>query len=254
MLQVCPLISGICITRGKPAMLQMAINCFLGQTYPNKELIIIYENDDQPTVEFIASSNFDKQIIPIGLNRTSERKLGALRNYGIARATGEFIAQWDDDDWHHPDRLFEQYETLTASGKAGCVMTRWLIFDAVTRRAFISNERLWEGSILCRRNCFVEYQYENESAGEDTGVIDGLYKNGYLHLIEDLPHLYIYVYHGNNTWHYAHWNFMFKMGLPLPTAMGAQLANIIHPETDISQGKAILSQLLTENKILMEDE
>lgn len=249
-----PLISCICITRNKPSLLQTAINCFLSQSYPNKELIIIYENDDLSTVQFIAASNFDIQIKTIGLNRTPERKLGALRNYGIACATGTFIAQWDDDDWHHPDRLFEQYQLLTESGKAGCVMTRWLIFDAIAEKAFISNERLWEGSIVCRKYCFDEFQYENAGAGEDTAVIDALYSKGYLHLIEDQPHLYIYVYHGSNTWNYAHWSIIFKMGLPLPAKIGAYLSKIVHPETDVSQGKAIISELLAESKILIEDE
>ena len=51
-----PLISCICITRNRPGYLSKAIVCFKQQTYPNKELVILYEEDDLLTAAFFAAS------------------------------------------------------------------------------------------------------------------------------------------------------------------------------------------------------
>lgn len=53
-----PLISCLCVTHLKPRMLQRVIECFINQTYENKQLVIVYEEEDQATSEFISTRHF----------------------------------------------------------------------------------------------------------------------------------------------------------------------------------------------------
>jgi len=50
-----PVISCICVTRKKPALLERAVRCFLIQSYQQKELVIVYEDDDQVTIDHIGN-------------------------------------------------------------------------------------------------------------------------------------------------------------------------------------------------------
>ena len=48
MQQSVPLISCLCVTRARVALLNRAVRCFLDQSYPHIELVILFESDDAP--------------------------------------------------------------------------------------------------------------------------------------------------------------------------------------------------------------
>ena len=95
------LVSAIMVT-GKHAcrrsFSQAAIRCFLEQTHPDKELVII--NGGGPPL-CSAHPEVREIVVPVG----SDVTLGDLRNIGLEQARGDLIIQWDDDDWHHPRRM-----------------------------------------------------------------------------------------------------------------------------------------------------
>jgi len=239
-----PLISCICVTREKPRLLSRAIDCFLAQTYPNRELIILYEDDDTATKDFIGSIRPNPQIKTTIVARSSQIRLGQLRNMAIQEAHGEYICQWDDDDWYHAGRLEYQYAIITQTGYAGCIMLKWIIFDSTTGQAYISNPRLWEGSILCKKNILLPGSYENKSVGEDTILIETLFSNKALYPIMHVPHLYIYNYHVGNTWDRAHWEFIFKSGTPLSDEINFEITRIMANAYDAVEGALLLDKLL----------
>ena len=205
-----PLISCICVTRNKPLMLERAIQCFHAQTYPNKELIILYDDDDVATGFFLGNRPAVKNIRVICIPRSPDIKLGELRNIAIQAAGGTYVCQWDDDDWFHASRLQYQFQQVATSSYAGCIMTVWTIFDATVNKVYISNKRPGEGSIFCKKEVLLHTKYDNTSSGEEAPVIDHLLTSGLLYTIEEVPWLYIYVYHGSNTWDHAHWKEIFK--------------------------------------------
>jgi glycosyltransferase involved in cell wall biosynthesis len=105
------MISCLCITRGdRPEMLSEAVSDFVRQTFSDRELVILHDGDDtiQGAVRAIAAARAGASIrierVPPGPS------LGELRNIAIARAHGEWICQWDDDDRYHPERLRLQWE------------------------------------------------------------------------------------------------------------------------------------------------
>jgi len=97
-----PLVSCICPTYNRPPshqhLLEEAIESFLRQDYPNKELIVI---NDCPGQELVCDAPGVRVV------NVPERfpTLGEKRNAGVRLSRGELIAPWDDDDISLPWRL-----------------------------------------------------------------------------------------------------------------------------------------------------
>jgi glycosyltransferase involved in cell wall biosynthesis len=128
--------------------------------------------------------------------------LGSLRNIARQAGTGKYVAQWDDDDWYSPERLAEQMRSIRETGKPGCLLARWTMYDCVTKRAYVSNVRPWEGSIVVERAALPPYP--DLAKSEDTAVVGELIRHCQLTML-DRPELYVYVHHGMNTWDRRHW-------------------------------------------------
>lgn len=94
-----PFVSCQCITFGRPAMLNEAVECFLRQDYPGpKELVIL---NDQPGVTY----RFDHpEVRVINLDKRVET-IGRKRNLCVEACRGQVILPWDDDDIHLPWRI-----------------------------------------------------------------------------------------------------------------------------------------------------
>ncbi|MCX2431616.1 glycosyltransferase [Pedobacter sp. GR22-10] len=212
-----PLISCLCVTHRKPHFLLRAINCFEQQDYPNKELIIVYEADDQATSGFLQGLRPTFHIHLVCISKHKKLTLGELRNISIANANGAFLCQWDDDDWYSPIRLSVQYDVIVRSGKKGSILTKWLLFNYDNNFAYISNNRPWEGSLLCEKQSMKQIGYISANKGEDTPMIDGLIAMKILNFIPDRPELYVYTYNGYNTWDEKHFSSIFacsqKLGI-----------------------------------------
>jgi len=198
-------VSCLCVTRNRVELLSRAIDCFLAQTHAARELVIVYEDDD-PATRGLLSRMDDRRIRVIEVPSALGLPLGALRNLAIDAARGRWFCQWDDDDWHHPERLAVQWRALRASGKAACVLTRWLIYDVVSQRGYLSETRDWEGSLLCDRSAIdANHRYPPRARGEDTDFVAQLIARDALTRI-NRPDLYVYVHHGANTWDQTHWD------------------------------------------------
>jgi glycosyltransferase involved in cell wall biosynthesis len=239
------LISCICVTRKKPALLKRAIECFLAQSYPNKEMIILYEDDDDATEELLGQG-FPPET-GIRLLRVAaypKMTLGELRNVAIKIARGEFVCQWDDDDWFHSCRLERQYVKLFSEGRHGSILTQWLVFDHTTTTAYISNVRLWEGSILCRKSVLQQKAYEDKPLGEDTATIEYLASRDSLYFLEEVPGLYIYVYHGGNSWDYEHWKDIFLSSTAMSVEDSRIIADILAGVYTIGESSLFLDMIV----------
>jgi len=194
-------------------MLSRAISCFLDQSYPARELVVVYEDDDAATRKYLL--DFDEPSVrPIMVASSPKLTLGALRNISIQSSRGFFVAQWDDDDWYAPTRLAEQIKAIRTDDRRGCILARWLIYDEITDTVHLSNRRAWEGSLLIERSAVPPYP--ELSKGEDTSVIKKLVSDKALVSL-DSPYLYVYTYHGKNTWDRDHWDMnILPFVNPLP--------------------------------------
>ncbi len=100
----------LCLTQNRRKWLPLAIQCFLKQTYPNRELLILADGESV------------RDLVPddprIRLVEIEQRNIGDKRNFGCSIARGSVIAHWDDDDHSEPQRLDDQIARLVESGKA----------------------------------------------------------------------------------------------------------------------------------------
>jgi len=242
-----PLISCICITRNRPDLLARAIKLFKLQSYAKKELVIIYREDDWQT------SSLLKELSPAGLLLVEVPKsqlfnLGQLRNLGIEQCNGELICCWDDDDWHHFRRLEVQFAVIRASGFKGCVLTKILITDVLNKQAYYSHERLWEGTLMCYRSVFLKRRYADLKKGEDFELVSNLHSENLLYRINTVPNLYIYNYHGANTWSIDHFKFFFARSEPLSEKTSAEIVGVMN-SSDIERIDSLKIDFLIDNQI-----
>ncbi len=223
-------ISCICITHQRVSYLEKAIAYFEKQTYPNKELLVIYEHKDRATKKYIEKQThfhhlrlaekgnlsgkqnkveklrWEKQKLRRGntnvyfveINSANPLSLGTKRNLATKIAEGEYICIWDDDDIYSKTRLHNQKNFIDFTKKPACTLANLIIYEESSGRKYLSSQRKegWEGSLLCKRSEMQTYSDLNKQ--EDTPVLASLMKKNKLSVMED-PELYIYCLHKSNT-------------------------------------------------------
>jgi hypothetical protein len=196
------LVSALCITYKKPNYLKNAIKDFLNQSYTNKELIILYDDDDDLTQNFRDKSNYDKSVKWYKMD--SKLNLGQLRNKSVEFANGEYVIQWDDDDSYHKDRIKIQLHFALKTNKA-VILDDWIILNMRNKKKYsLIRQPGWEGSILSHKKHLLKYKYqenmEKGGYGEDTYCIDKLLANNLIYSLSNHAYLYTYrILHGKNT-------------------------------------------------------
>jgi glycosyltransferase involved in cell wall biosynthesis len=126
------MISALCVTHSsRRGLLQRAILSFMSQTFRDKELLIL-TNEEGYHDEILAF--FYRQEIKALMNQGPDhpeyfppwpvrviyhgfRTPTEAALYGMAWARGEYLTCWDDDDLSHPERLAQQ-QAETRIGRA----------------------------------------------------------------------------------------------------------------------------------------
>jgi glycosyltransferase involved in cell wall biosynthesis len=194
------LVSCLTVTKQRLHLLRRAVACFRRQSYPDRELIVVNDADDG-TEEYLASLG-DERIRYVRPD-DSGLPLGKLRNIALAHARGTYVAQWDDDDWYHPDRLTAQVMMLEEQPEADVCLLQRQTLAWPDRHLFLrSKRRPWEGTMVARRKNLPAY--EALSHGEDSVFMEACRQRGQKVCLLDRPDLYMYVVHGRNTYSLDH--------------------------------------------------
>jgi glycosyltransferase involved in cell wall biosynthesis len=209
-----PLMSCLLVTANdRIHYVQRSVKCYLDQTYPNRELIVVNEGPKEYQTQL---DNWFS-----GLNRQDIRTvwldgyytLGALRNISISMSLGEFYCQWDDDDFCMPHRLIAQYTHLANTNSKACFLGDQLHYYFSTKELYWDNWAKYHngghlihciipGTAMVSRELNVRYPStgNNSSAGEDSVFVERLL-NKYgekMTILRDQGYLHVYSYHGNN--------------------------------------------------------
>jgi hypothetical protein len=124
-----PLVSCVMPTWNRRLYISQAIESFLSQTYPRKELVIVDDGDD-PIKDLVPKK---KMIRYVRLdNRIST---GMKRNKCCEFAKGELICHFDDDDWSAPDRVENQVKRLLESGRPITGYSTLFFWDTLLNKA-----------------------------------------------------------------------------------------------------------------------
>ena len=211
-----PAISCLMVTRDRLALAKRAIRCFGDQTHPERELIIVSEGErDYRTA---LERYIDQQAIERARVVRAEPgvTLGHLRNMTLDEAAGPIVCQWDDDDCSHPNRLAEQSEAMERERADACFLIdhlqyleqERLIFwiDWTMSGALTDEWQLFPGTVMMRRDERFRYPEAGpySTHGEDSVMVDQLWHNARVARVGGMGHLYLYQYHGRNTFSREH--------------------------------------------------
>lgn len=183
-----PLVSCICPTYNRPALLEESIQCFLDQTYPNKELIILADN---PNCKFY----LDRQYPQVHLINVSQRfsSLGQKYNYLRAIARGKYICIWEDDDLFGFNRI--QDSVTNFNPNYDVIKSRFAI-ASVNNEGYVINSNLYHSG-----SCFSELYFQNKPFNDGSFGIDVAFEQGAKHFFFDPNPLYWYIYRWGNCHH-----------------------------------------------------
>lgn len=201
------MVSCIMPTRDRPDFALQAVRYFQRQDYPHRELIIV--DDGAPGLAELLPP--DPRVRYARLEQPAS--IGAKRNHACSLARGGYIAQWDDDDWHAPDRLRHQLAPLAAGAADICALRADIFFDLerwsfwrcdddLHRRMFIEDAH--GGTLVFHRRVWDELAtYPDLSLAEDARFLQRAQRRGArLTRLSGEGH-FVYLRHGGNTWGFA---------------------------------------------------
>jgi glycosyltransferase involved in cell wall biosynthesis len=120
-----PLVSVIIPAYNQRDYLKRAIKSACGQSYPNMEIIVVDDGSSDGTDEEVSGlSGLGKIIYLYQKNQGTS----IARNNGIEKASGDYIAFLDQDDYWESDKIEKQVRVLQACPESVlCYTDAWLI-------------------------------------------------------------------------------------------------------------------------------
>ncbi|MBO6524549.1 MAG: glycosyltransferase family 2 protein [Balneolaceae bacterium] len=198
-----PKVSCLMVTANRKNLAKRAVECFRNQSYTNKELVVVDDGieDYAPLFKGLPAD----QIKYVKLEKEPDFVLGKLRNRSLEEASGDYLVQWDDDDWYHKDRIKIQAQILDQGYDACCLSSALMHLDT---EEFMDHPYVGvlpngiPGSIMHRNNS--EIRYPETRRAEDTVYLNEWMEKRYFKLDDSFNHLFLRAYHGNNTWEKEH--------------------------------------------------
>jgi len=208
-----PFVVACCVTGKSPwhieHVLPQAIQAFAEQTYPpdRMAMVLVCEREEEiEPIRAIVSNQLCWRGIAFSVG-CDKPPLGNLRNAALDEAARtadgdrHLVIQWDDDDWHHPDRIAEQVKHWRAAPEKPCFLHRQLCYSWTHDTAYVREfpNTFIHGTILHINEPHVRYPVQGK---EEDSVFLGNWP-AYTHWPND-PCLYVRFDHGRNTWDHRH--------------------------------------------------
>ncbi len=155
-------VSCLCLTYGRPHLLEEAIESFLRQTWEGKkELIVLNDHPDQ-------TLSLDHPEITVVNVPRRLRSLGEKRNLSVSLAQYDNLFVWDDDDIYLPWRIEETMKTLPKKHFFKCPRA-WLMNDG--KIAAEPSFNLFHGGSAYTRWLWEQVRgYKAMNGGEDAEI------------------------------------------------------------------------------------
>jgi glycosyltransferase involved in cell wall biosynthesis len=158
-------------TKDRRLFIRAAIDCWLRQDYPNKELVIV-DDGALPIANLVPHDNRIKYFIE---PHPPKRSTGRKRNYCNELAAGEIICHFDDDDWSHPSRISHQVDLLRKSEKPITGFGTLLFWDTIklhARRYKALSRGYVCGTTLCYlKDFWRDHQFPDLQEASDNGFV-----------------------------------------------------------------------------------
>ena len=256
-----PLVSCVMPTRDRPEFAARAARYFLGQDYPNAELVVVDDGGD-----LAARLPSDPRIRVVRSDRASRKgrdTIGALRNTGTAAADGEIIVCWDDDDWHGPSRVSDQVGPILAgvADLSGLADVAW--FEPATGRAWrltpelhrrLLCQGIYGGTIAFHRSLWRRFPFPDQSLAEDAQFVARAVRSGARLLRLSGDGRYVYIRHEQNSWRLTPGQAVLRAGwtaVPapaLPPGDRAFYADLARPGSQVEANPLVSCIMPTRNR------
>jgi hypothetical protein len=202
--QVGPKVTCVMPTYNRRAFVERSIRLFLAQDYPNRELVIVDDGEDD-VADMVPAG------VPVRHVRLRRRTtIGEKRNLVAHETDGDLLVQWDDDDWYGPSRLSRQVGPLVAGrAELTAIQKSWLadlddgrffrrrvlprqVIHALALGTLTLTTDLWRRS----------GRYPHASKLEDLTMF--LRANDLGARVESVANdgIYVYIRHGANSWRF----------------------------------------------------
>mmetsp|Transcript_14194 Transcript_14194/g.29818 ORF Transcript_14194/g.29818 Transcript_14194/m.29818 type:complete len:650 (-) Transcript_14194:19-1968(-) len=212
---------------------QILWSCFEAQDWPDKELIIVETYTKKPSEFFTEMAKKEpRRLVYVSYQKKPDDdwSIGLKRNIGASLATGEFIANFDDDDLYSPSYLSTLVEHLQKQKNCvGVKLSSWFIFYTAYDKFGYSNPeqeanmmhresevevldkevnryRSWlygyGFSYVHKRQAVLDFPYADICLGEDYDFFTRLMQakgDGCIALMNDTSGLCLHAQHANNT-------------------------------------------------------
>lgn len=162
-----PLISCIMPTANRSHFIPYAIDYFLNQSYPNKQLVILDDSitdnlsliPKHPNIKYLYFS------IP---NST-----GMKRNIACEESRGEIILHWDDDDWYAGDWISRQVKVLHNSRADVKGLKEINFFSSISNKRWKYEDDegqtpwVYGATFIYHKDFWQKHQFQDMQSGED---------------------------------------------------------------------------------------
>jgi glycosyltransferase involved in cell wall biosynthesis len=199
-----PKVSAVMCTYGRFTCVERAINCFLNQSYPNKELILFNTDVESPYLE--DENLYKHKVIVYNNNIDFETQLqytnvGAIRRDALTYATGDYVVTWDDDDVFMPWFMEQAVDRMKQTALPSFKPEMSFFYSGHLRLV----RNTLEASVVADMKKVQEYGYLLETGKEGLGWYTKMRDNKELHEHDDyyLPS-YCFNWHDGNEMNAPH--------------------------------------------------
>lgn len=155
-----PAVSCLCLTYGRPSVLEEAIESFLRQDYTGpKELLVLNDLAEQHLV-------CDAPGVRVINIPARFRSVGEKRNASVALAAHDVFFVWDDDDIYLPHRLSYCVEKLKTQGRPFYKPSRAWVLNGDTLLGPAAN-LFHSGACFTRELFNAAHGYSHVGSGQD---------------------------------------------------------------------------------------
>lgn len=189
-------VSVVLITRDRPQLLAVSLDCYDRQTHPDRELVVVDDGDRFPVNERAVNAVGGRLIrVP------PDTPLGTKLNIGVDASTGSIIQRMDDDDWYGPD-----YIRTFLDRRAEIEADRWrpslllcapfTFFHVLSWSMHRTSENVMAAATFqFRRDDWERCRFRDVRRGEDMWFAQDTMRAGFEHILLDLPRTFVALRH-----------------------------------------------------------
>lgn len=246
-----PLISCCSVVLSGKELEGKSISSFNSQSYPNRELIIIYVCDDELTEE-ITGLIQEPNISLFRLDKQKTDTLFFLRDFVLKRANGNYICLWEGCSWHHSARLEYQFQAIYTKGFQACILSQYLILNKNRNKVYVTNYELLEESLFFLKSIIDEIEFVVEDDNLSL-FIEFLKKVNKIYLLNDVPNLCMLLNNLGTREADSNWQEVLWHSYELDAYDSAKIINVMENNLEAKNASIEIDRIL-ENRLLEEED